>query len=74
MVVETRTLSFENTYIAPSFVAVTSQPEVGGNKISRAQAITNIFITFATAAFATSGQSFVRLKIALDMAQGCKLP
>ena len=46
---------------------------MGGNTISRAHGNTNIFIRFATAAFATSGQSFVRLKIAFDMSQGRKL-
>ena len=43
------------------------------NKISCAHRSTNIFIRFATAVFATRGQSFVRLKIALDMWQGCEL-
>ena len=43
---------------------------MGGNKISRARRNTSIFIRFATAAFATSGQSSVWLKIALDMSQG----
>ena len=44
-----------------------------GNKISRAHGNTNIFVRFATAVFATSGQSFVRLKIALNMSQGREL-
>ena len=48
-------------------------PKWAGNKISHAHGNTNIFIRFATAAFATSGQSYVRLKIALDMSQGYEL-
>ena len=49
---------------------VTSHPEVGWNKINRAHGNTNIFIRFATAAFATSGQSSVRLKTDSDVSRG----
>ena len=45
-------------------------PKWAGNKISRTHGNTNIFIRFAKAAFSTSAQSFVRLKIAFDMSQG----
>ena len=45
-------------------------PKWAGNNISRAHVNTNIFITFATAVFATSGQRFARLQIALGMSQG----
>ena len=37
------------------------------------QRITNIFIRFATAMFATSGKSFIRLKIASEILQGREL-
>ena len=48
-------------------------PKWAGNKRSCAHRNTNTFLRFVTTAFVTSGQHFVRLKIALDMWQGREL-
>ena len=66
-------LAFIRESITLSFVTASHIPKWAGNKISRAHERTNIFIRFATAAFAAARQSLVQLKIALEMSQGREL-